>query len=120
MYKRILIPTDGSELASKGVDHGLALAKALGIPATVINVTVPLAGFALQGVVQAQAMDSYKKLRPDRYFLTWAHGHRKNDTWQPNPAGPRQFHRSCSCRQIAASAQRTGPSEVRMAVNEMD
>jgi len=59
MYKRILIPTDGSELASKGVDHGLALAKALGIPATVINVTVPLAGFALQGVVQAQAMDSY-------------------------------------------------------------
>jgi len=59
MYKRILIPTDGSELASKGVDHGLALAKALGIPATVINVTVPLAGFGLQGVVQAQALDSY-------------------------------------------------------------
>ena len=30
MYKHILISTDGSELAQKGVDHGLALAKASG------------------------------------------------------------------------------------------
>ncbi len=47
MYNRILIPTDGSELADRGVDQGLALAKALDIPATVITVTVPLTGFAL-------------------------------------------------------------------------
>ncbi len=61
MYNRILIPTDGSELAAKGVDHGLALAKALGIPVTVITVTVPLTGFALQGVVQGEALDSYNE-----------------------------------------------------------
>lgn len=28
MYTRILVSTDGAELATKGVDHGLALAKA--------------------------------------------------------------------------------------------
>lgn len=59
MYTRILIPTDGSELATKGLDHGLALAKALGLPVTVVCVTVPLGGLALQGVVQAQALESY-------------------------------------------------------------
>jgi nucleotide-binding universal stress UspA family protein len=30
MYRHILIPTDGSELAEHGVTHGLALAKSLG------------------------------------------------------------------------------------------
>ena len=30
MYRHILIPTDGSELAERGVAHGLALAKSLG------------------------------------------------------------------------------------------
>jgi nucleotide-binding universal stress UspA family protein len=36
MYQHILISTDGSEIAQKGVDHGLALAKALGAKATII------------------------------------------------------------------------------------
>jgi nucleotide-binding universal stress UspA family protein len=30
MYNHILISTDGSEVAQKGVDHGLSLAKNLG------------------------------------------------------------------------------------------
>ena len=30
MYKRILIPTDGSKIAAKAIKHGVALAKALG------------------------------------------------------------------------------------------
>jgi nucleotide-binding universal stress UspA family protein len=59
MYNRILIPSDGSELAAKGIDHGLALAKALNIPATIVTVVVPLTGFALQGVIQGEALDSY-------------------------------------------------------------
>ncbi len=63
MYNRILLPTDGSELAGRGVDHGLALAKALNLPVTVISVIVPLTGFALQGIVQAEAMDSYNEGR---------------------------------------------------------
>jgi nucleotide-binding universal stress UspA family protein len=37
MYEHILIATDGSEVAQKGVDHGLALARALGAKATIVN-----------------------------------------------------------------------------------
>jgi len=39
MYTHILIPTDGSELARKGVDHGLTLAKKLGSRVTLLTVT---------------------------------------------------------------------------------
>ena len=42
MYKNILLSTDGSEVATKGVKHGLALAKALNAKATVVTVTEPL------------------------------------------------------------------------------
>lgn len=40
-YKHILITTDGSELAQKGVASGLALAKALKAKVTVFTVTQP-------------------------------------------------------------------------------
>mgnify|MGYP001197297773 FL=1 len=52
MYKHILIATDGSELANKGVEHGLALAKPLGAKVTVLTVTEPLSTTALQAAVQ--------------------------------------------------------------------
>lgn len=39
MYKHILISTDGSEVARKGVDHGLALAKSVGAKVTIVMVT---------------------------------------------------------------------------------
>ena len=42
MYGNILLSTDGSDLARKGVKHGIALAKALNAKATVITVTEPL------------------------------------------------------------------------------
>ncbi len=42
MYKHILIATDGSELARKGLEHGLALAKPLGANVTVLTVSEPL------------------------------------------------------------------------------
>jgi nucleotide-binding universal stress UspA family protein len=38
MYRHILIPTDGSELAHKAVMHGLALAKAVGAKVTALTV----------------------------------------------------------------------------------
>ncbi len=38
MYSKILIPTDGSELAAKAVQHGLALAKRIGAKVTVLTV----------------------------------------------------------------------------------
>jgi nucleotide-binding universal stress UspA family protein len=42
MYKNILLSTDGSELARKGVEHGIALAKALSAKVAIITVTEAL------------------------------------------------------------------------------
>lgn len=42
MYKHILVATDGSELALKGVEHGLALAKSLDAKITFLSVSEPL------------------------------------------------------------------------------
>ena len=43
MYKHILIATDGSELATKALEHGLALAKQDNAHVTVVTVTEPWA-----------------------------------------------------------------------------
>src|SRR6516165_2053349 len=42
MYANILLSTDGSDVARKGVKHGIALAKALNAKVTVITVTEPV------------------------------------------------------------------------------
>jgi nucleotide-binding universal stress UspA family protein len=42
MYQHILIPTDGSDLAERGVAHGLALAKSVGAKVSFIYVVEPL------------------------------------------------------------------------------
>ena len=42
MYANILLSTDGSDVARKGVRYGIALAKALNAEVTVITVTEPL------------------------------------------------------------------------------
>ena len=41
MYKHILLPTDGSELAHKAVRQGLELAKALNANVTAVMVSAP-------------------------------------------------------------------------------
>ncbi len=41
MYKHILIATDGSKLATKALEHGLALAKLTNARVTVVTVTEP-------------------------------------------------------------------------------
>lgn len=41
MYIHILLPTDGSELAGKAVQHGVALAKRLGAKVTMLTVLPP-------------------------------------------------------------------------------
>lgn len=46
MYQHILISTDGSEVAQKGVDHGLTLAKGLGARVTVVTATERLPIYA--------------------------------------------------------------------------
>jgi nucleotide-binding universal stress UspA family protein len=45
MYTNILIPTDGSELAGKAVQHGIALAKRVGAKAIVLTVLPPFHTF---------------------------------------------------------------------------
>jgi nucleotide-binding universal stress UspA family protein len=45
MYTSILIPTDGSELAEKAVQHGIALAKRIGAKVTVLTVLPPFRTF---------------------------------------------------------------------------
>lgn len=57
MYKHILIATDGSELAAKGVEHGMALAGPLGARVTVLTVTEPLQARAAQAALAAGVRD---------------------------------------------------------------
>jgi len=45
MYTNILTPTDGSELAAKAVEHGIALAKRIGAKVTVLTVLPPFHTF---------------------------------------------------------------------------
>ena len=61
MFKHILIATDGSELARKGVDQGLALAKALGAKATAVTVTEPIAAMMVGEAAIALPLDDYDK-----------------------------------------------------------
>lgn len=62
MYQHILIPTDGSEFAERGVAHGLALAKSVGAKVFVINVVEPI--FAVTGDF-ASVLDRVTKAASD-------------------------------------------------------
>lgn len=42
MYARILIASDGSELADRAIDHGVQLAKLAGSEVTIVTVTEPV------------------------------------------------------------------------------
>jgi nucleotide-binding universal stress UspA family protein len=64
MYANILLSTDGSEVATKGIKQGIALAKALNAKVTVITVTEPLpidhgTGHASGWVPSAEEFDRF-------------------------------------------------------------
>ncbi|MDX8458395.1 universal stress protein [Mesorhizobium humile] len=65
MYKKILIATDGSELAQKGVAHGLELAKGLGAAVAFVTVSEPFPalawGGAMAGYVAADELVNYEE-----------------------------------------------------------
>ncbi len=61
MYKQIVIATDGSELAHKGVVHGLKLAKALNAKATVVTVTEPWTAVVSGEMAMAFPIEEYEK-----------------------------------------------------------
>ena len=61
MYKRLLIPTDGSQLAGKAVEDGLAFAKSLGASAVLLTVTTPFHIFTLDPQAVEDTPAQYKK-----------------------------------------------------------
>lgn len=68
MYADILLSTDGSDVAEKGVKHGLALAKALNAKVTVITVTERIyidygSGHASGYIPSQQEMDAFDAAR---------------------------------------------------------
>ena len=65
MYKRVLIATDGSELASKAVAHGIALAKALNVPVCVVTVTEMWSASDLARMARLGNQKSNRAIRRD-------------------------------------------------------
>ena len=63
MYRHILIPTDGSELAQRGVAHGLALAKSLGAKVSLIFVMEPFSEMTGRFL---EAVARYAELRKEQ------------------------------------------------------
>lgn len=61
MYKHILIATDGSDLAQKGVDHGLSLARSLAAKVIVVTVTEPFPVYVGEGwALGPEELDRYE------------------------------------------------------------
>jgi nucleotide-binding universal stress UspA family protein len=61
MYKHILLPTDGSELSKSAIEHGIALAKAVGADVTALVVATPLHSLVVDPSIVSGALDQYKK-----------------------------------------------------------
>jgi nucleotide-binding universal stress UspA family protein len=60
MYSNMLIPTDGSELAGKAVEHGIALAKRIGVKATALTVLPPFHTFTTDTQMIEDTPAAYK------------------------------------------------------------
>jgi nucleotide-binding universal stress UspA family protein len=65
MYKRLLIATDGSELAQKAVEHGLVLARALGAAVIAVHVTQPWTSVAIGEVPVVLPPANYDRMAAD-------------------------------------------------------
>jgi nucleotide-binding universal stress UspA family protein len=65
MYKHLLIATDGSKLAQKGVDHGIALAQALGARILIVHVTPPWTALTVSEVAALYPPDNYDRIAAD-------------------------------------------------------
>jgi len=61
VYKNILIATDGSALAHKAVEQGIALAKPLGAKITALVVTEPFNAFAVDPELVSDTPAAYAK-----------------------------------------------------------
>jgi nucleotide-binding universal stress UspA family protein len=61
MYKKILIPTDGSPLSAAAIAQGVALAKSTGAKVMGMTVSVPFHTFALDPMMVSDTKETYKK-----------------------------------------------------------
>jgi nucleotide-binding universal stress UspA family protein len=65
MYSHILIAIDGSELAARGLEQGIALAKALGSQVTVLTASEPWTAMGVDAaglvVTEYSLLDEYEK-----------------------------------------------------------
>ena len=61
MYKHILIPTDGSELSQKAIDHGMALAKSVNGKVTVMTVSLPFYALVIEPGMVTDTPEQYQK-----------------------------------------------------------
>jgi nucleotide-binding universal stress UspA family protein len=61
MYKHIFVPTDGSELSNRAIEYAAALAKAVNAKLTVITVTTPYYGFAVEPELATIGVEDYQK-----------------------------------------------------------
>lgn len=57
MFKSILIPTDGSALSKKAVDHGLALAKTMAATVTFVTATADWSATQMSELVERGVTD---------------------------------------------------------------
>jgi nucleotide-binding universal stress UspA family protein len=61
MYRHILIPTDGSELSQKALEHGLAMARAINANVTVLTVSAPFHMLAFEPGMVTDTQDQYEQ-----------------------------------------------------------
>jgi nucleotide-binding universal stress UspA family protein len=61
MYRHILLPTDGSDLSEKAIDHGVALAKALDADVTAVAVSPPSSATASESVIGLEALEKARQ-----------------------------------------------------------
>jgi len=70
MYTNILIPTDGSELAGKAVQDGIALAKRIGAKVAALTVLPPFHMFTTDTQMLEDTSAQYKTRIEERAMLT--------------------------------------------------
>ena len=61
MYRNVLIATDGSELAQKALDHGMAMARAINAKVTVVTVSEPFQAFSVQPRMVTDTREQYER-----------------------------------------------------------
>ena len=61
MYRHLLLPTDGSNLSEKAIDHGVALAKALDADITAVAVSTPSSATASEPVFGSESLEQARQ-----------------------------------------------------------